>query len=159
VSESEFLAHLTPVNALLWCHARRLSRRRGVEAEDMFQAAVAVLWADRAKLPADHPTPSAWFVQSAKWAMLRQLERQGRRPAAGLDAEAHATAFSTTDPEPDEFATLVGLLPAEVRELAVSRFADGLTLTELAADLGVTPAAVRQRMETAFDKVRGRLAG
>lgn len=158
MTEPEFLAHLAPVRRLLWFHARRLSRRRGVEAEDLYQSAVLELWASRAKA-VGHPEPSKWFAQAAVWAMLRHLERQGRHPAVGLDADAHAAAFSTTDNPPDEFAALVGLLPADVRGLAVGRFADGLTLEQLAADVGITPAGVRNRLETAFEQVRGRLAG
>ncbi len=153
MNAAEFTAHVGTVHALLWHHAFRLSRGRAVPAEDLVQAALLALWADRHKA-AEHPSPSHWFGQAGRWAMLRHLERQGRR-ACELDIGVHSPAV--WDPEPCEFETLVELLPADRRQLVRERFEAGRTFQDLADAEGVTPAAVRQRVETALDHLRRHL--
>ncbi len=156
MTEEQFTAFIREYAALIWRDALCIARRRKLEAADLRQTALLVMWRDHGKA-AGQPNPEGWLIQAARWAMLNHADRQGRRAAVPLDAQAHATAFSATDPEPDEWETLVGFLDPAAAELVRRRFADDLTFAELAGELGITPAGVRGRVETALEHLRRHL--
>ncbi len=158
MTEAAFLSALAEVRPLLWRHAYRLTRPRVVSAEDLVQHALAVVWANRGKA-ADHPNPSGWLAQAGKWAMIRHAAGQTRHRTAELESHPAAFALSTTDPAPDEFDALVGLLSPAAGELVRRRFHDGCEFAELAADAGITTDGVRYRLNVALDHLRAALGG
>lgn len=89
-----------------------------------------------------------------------------RRPEGSLDGAADLAA-SEADPlgvvlEGEALSRLARALAgqsAEVRELVALRFGDGLRHKEIAALLGLTEDAVRQRLSRALKELRAVLAG
>lgn len=156
VTEAEYLSALAEARPLLWHHARRIARGHDCGVEDLYQVAALWLWANRHKA-AGHPNPGGWFIQAGRWAMLRERERL--RPALRCDPDTLAVTIAATDPEPDEFDTLLAFAPERYRELLDRRFRGGEQVTDIATSAGVTRSAVGQQIERALSHVRRQLAG
>jgi len=137
---------------------KQLAGGRRALVEDLMPAAALYLWQIRGRLAA-HPNPVGCTPQAGRWAMLRLLEREAGHRLGEFEPDVHAEAAVTTDPEPDEFDTLLTFAPERYRDLLARRFQGDEPLTDLAADLGVTNKAVHERIARALERIRGRLAG
>jgi RNA polymerase sigma factor (sigma-70 family) len=96
-----------------------------------------------------------WLVTIAHRKALDQLRAAGRRatPAGNLPEAA------TTDPAPadEELRAAVAALPSAQREAVVLHHLGGVPHTEIAAELGISPAAARRRAADGIAALRVRL--
>lgn len=102
-------------------------------------------------------------------AIARNAIADHARASSGAEPDAAAALAPLAADDPGALARLEGAersaaleaewasLPAETRELLVMRFADGLRCGEIAELLGLTHAAVRQRLSRAVRELRARL--
>lgn len=106
----------------------------------------------------------AWVLSIARHAVIDHF--RARRPADGADADAverlaDAALCPVRALEDDErdarLRRLLSGYPPQVREMLALRFADGLRLREIAALMGVSEAAVKQRFSRTLREMRSKL--
>lgn len=136
-----------------------IARDHGL-AEDATQAAWLIAWRklgnvrDAAKL-------RPWLVSVAANEAKRLLKKQRRRSEVEIQRDA-AGHTGSLDPamgvgSVDLRAAMLRLDPDD-RALIAMRYGAGFDSTELAAATGKSPAAVRQRLKRALDRLRKDLA-
>lgn len=150
------IADLTPWLAAV---ARRIAGP-GADAEDLLATALLGLWRDRqVVLGCENQVAMAKTV--GKRAMLYERRKQRRHLRTHLAADGTFDSVSGREAEPadtiDEFDVLVSLARPQDVQLLRDRFAGGLLLDDLAAERGVTRAAVRERIERAAATILARL--
>jgi RNA polymerase sigma factor (sigma-70 family) len=131
-------------------------------AEDITQA-VFVILARKARAVADSRVPLAgWLLTTTHWVSLDALRKLARRrkherKAAHMTPEARETEESTQDAwarlAPHLDAALARL-PEVDRAAIVLRYVEDKSLREVAAELGVSEAAAKQRVFRAVEKLR-----
>jgi RNA polymerase sigma-70 factor (ECF subfamily) len=134
----------------LMSYARRLV---GDEAPDVVQEAYVRALRSYPRLRhADHLrawlyriTTTAAFDHSGKGYMRKEV------PAGDVPEPAF-------DEQPDHFEDLVAPLPESARTALSLRFVDDLSYDDIAAKLGCSVTAARQRVSSAVRTLRGRLA-
>ncbi len=153
------IADLVPWLAVV---ARRIAGRPGPDADDLFAAALLGLWKDRAAvLGCENPVGMAMVV--GKRAMLgeHRQQRRHRRTVTAAAAAGALEALAGREPEPangiDEFDVLLALVRPQDVPLLERRYRGGLVLDDIAAELGVTRPAVRERIERAVATILSRL--
>jgi RNA polymerase sigma factor (sigma-70 family) len=139
-----------------------LARTTGADRDDLFQAGAVAVWRDLAAgTLAESGDLKAFACRRAKLAMYGALRADRRRHWArvvALDEFAHAPALAVTDRDPDEWGTLLGLIPGETDRRAVeARFRDDATFAEIGATMGVSRAAVRERVNRVLGELAGRV--
>ena len=105
-----------------------------------------------------------WLFTIAHHEIVTRYREQARRPAEplpddGIDVGDPADALEQTVATADEVARMIALvrvLPDRPREVVALRLA-GLTDREIAAVLGISPAAVRQAQSRAVAQLRSRM--
>jgi RNA polymerase sigma-70 factor (ECF subfamily) len=138
--------------------ARRLVRTQ-TEAEDLAQTAIlnALRRANHIENPAH---VKAYVLTTVRNLWRNQLRQQGRRRFVGTDA---AELLETDDAGPEERALTAldaaaarlafGVLSETSRRVLTLRYVDGLGFLELAAELGISPVAARQRAHRAREEL------
>jgi len=143
--------------------------RRGLsdpnDVEDAFQATFLVL-VRRAPAIRDPKRLAPWLYGVARRVAARARQRASRRQAVERLAAESASAVSTTS-EPSVAAERlemrraldeeIGRLPVGLRSVVILCDLAGRTQAEAADELGLTPDAVRGRLERARRKLRRRL--
>jgi RNA polymerase sigma factor (sigma-70 family) len=131
-------------------------------AEDVTQA-VFIILARKARGVAESGTPmSAWLLTTTHWVAMDALRKLARRrhherKAAAMSQEAHETAESMKDvwaavaPQID---SVLARLSEVDRAAIVLRYVEDKSLREVAAELGVSEAAAKQRVFRAVEKLR-----
>lgn len=145
---------------------RVLGRADGVE--DAFQAAFLVL-ARKARSLEWHDSVAGWLHQTARRTALKlrgTIVR--RRDVEGRAARGRTEVVETPTADPAGQAALRELgeildaeldaLPARLREVILLSQVQGLTRDETADRLGISVAAVKDRLERARERLRSRLA-
>jgi RNA polymerase sigma-70 factor (ECF subfamily) len=107
----------------------------------------------------------SWLLGMARNALVDH--HRARRPALPLDDLAEVLAGEARDPLSeivrDEQMRQVEIhlreLPAQTREMIALRFGEGLRHREIAAILGLSEDAVKQRLSRALRELRQRLRG
>ena len=131
-------------------------------AEDVTQA-VFILLARKAQQVAASRTPvSAWLLTATHWVALDAMRKLARRrkhegKAAAMSQESGETEESTQDvwaamaPQID---AALARLPAVDRAAIVLRYVEDKSLRQVAAEMGVSEAAAKQRVFRAVEKLR-----
>ncbi len=140
--------------------ARRLVRTQA-EAEDLAQTAIlnALRRASHIEDPAHI---KAYVLTTVRNLWRNQLRQQGRRRFVGTDA---AELLEAEDAGPEEQALTAldaatarvafGVLSETSRRVLTLRYVDGLGFLQLAAELGISPVAARQRAHRAREELIG----
>lgn len=141
---------------------RRLSNRADVEdlTAKVFERVVRNL----SGFDPTRGSARAWVLTMARNAVIDELRRAGSRTGATVTTSTAELADASLLPckalEQDEAARLVRELladvPAATREMFTLRYADGLRHGEIAALLGLSEAAVKQRMSRLVRSLRER---
>jgi RNA polymerase sigma factor (sigma-70 family) len=137
--------------------------RESNDAEDAFQATFLVL-ARKAKSLLGHPSVVGWLHQTARRTALKHRSTKLRR----REVESGATRESTVDTaNPSQQASFrevaeildaeLGQIPEKFREVILLGQVEGLTRDEMAVRLGLTVAAVKDRLERGRELLRQRL--
>ncbi len=137
-------------------HARRITRNRE-DALDVLQETFAYLFSRfpgfelRAKM-------TTFLYPAVRNLSLQKLRKRGRtvRLEEGAPEQAAPESRDMEAEKRDLKETVRGLPPAE-REVVVLRFADGMTLREIARVLGCPLGTVKSRLHSALTRLRGRL--
>jgi RNA polymerase sigma factor (sigma-70 family) len=138
--------------------ARRLSRSSH-EAEDLAQTALLNVLR-RAEFISDETKVRSYLLTAVRNVWRNQLRARTARHIVGSDA---AELIPSTDLEPEEQvltvldAALAGAAFAALsntsREVIRLRYVEALDYQELAAELGITPVAARQRAHRAREEL------
>lgn len=135
----------------LLAHARRLSADG--EAEDVLQEALLrALRAYPRLAHADHLR--AWLYRVTTTTALDAHRTHRRRAGEELASEPPAVAADDPDPYDDDFESLIDPLPDAARRALRLRFVDDLDYAGVAASLGCSPEAARQRVSHAIRTLR-----
>ncbi|HRI07800.1 MAG TPA: sigma-70 family RNA polymerase sigma factor, partial [Nannocystaceae bacterium] len=143
---------------------RRVSNH--ADAEDLVARVFMVVVQRLGDFDPERGGVRAWVLTIARNAVIDHFRRS--RPAVALDAVGEALP-AVDDPlgellereRLEELLEHLDRLDAEApqtRELLVLRYADGLRHREIAALVGLSEAAVKQRLSRAIRELRGRLA-
>ena len=139
--------------AALLSHARRLAGAE--DAEDVLGD--ALLRALRAYPGLKHGEHlRAWLYRIVTNVALDKIARNGRREPVSCEAEIAAAA-----PDPggiESFSALIAPLPDGAKAALTLRYVGDLPYEEIAARLGCSETAARQRVSTAIRSLRRRLA-
>jgi RNA polymerase sigma-70 factor (ECF subfamily) len=155
---------------------RYWASRRGVTgadaddvSQDVFQAVVGGLATFRRDRPGD--TFRGWLCGITRYVLLRHSQRTDRQPraAGGTEARLHLNAVpdlyadsADEDDPPAELGALynrgLALVRADFEERTWTMFwqhtVDGRSVADVAADMGVSPAAVRQAKSRVLRRLR-----
>lgn len=136
---------------------RRRSLSLGVppdEAEDVAQTALLRAWRSIESLHAPEPGQMcSWLDTIARNAAVDLARQRSRRPTGALDQDVASPVSVTGEVEMrvvlDGLLSAVRELPESLREPLLLSVADQLPAPQIAERLGITPAAVRQRIARA----------
>lgn len=132
-----------------------LSRDRAV-AEDVVQETMLRAWRARSELR-DSTAARSWLLTIVRREHARLHERK-RLPTIDLDEcvarQDVQLAFNDVDPQVEELRRAILALPDEYREPLVMQVLGGFSTAEIAAELGLSAAAVLTRLFRARHKLR-----
>jgi RNA polymerase sigma factor (sigma-70 family) len=158
------------VNLVFSAALRRVRNRQ--LAEDVTQA-VFVILARKAKGlgRGDGGPMSGWLLTTVRYAACNAIKMEARRrrhERAAATAASIAPASAECSPNPSEvliWKEIAGLLDDAVlglaktdRQAVLLRYFEGRGMAEVASELNVSEAAVRQRLSRAMEKLRQRLS-
>lgn len=130
-------------------------------AEDLTQTTYAKVYASwRRVRKADNPVGYTRTILLNSFLSHRRLRRSSERPGRAEITETLALApASEADPSTrlDLLAALTRLSPTD-RAVLVARYWEDRSISETAADLGISEAAVRTRSKRALDRLRPHVA-
>jgi RNA polymerase sigma factor (sigma-70 family) len=132
-------------------------------ADDVAQAVFILLHRKAPQFSADGAM-MRWLYRTAQYASDTAARSERRRTAreANYAAGHPETAHVDESPEWKELAPildrLIGKLPRADREAILLRYYRDLSSSEIAAQMGSTPEAVRKRIERAVEKLRAMAA-
>lgn len=133
------------------------------DSDDAFQATFFIL-ASRAKTIAWQDSIGGWLHQVARRVSVRLRSNLGRRRVAETDAakEKQSTFFNPLGNEVlRELGEIldreIGQLPDQFREVILLTQAEGLSRSEVASRLGISVAAVKDRLERGRELLQKRL--
>ncbi len=136
------------------------------EAEDVLQELFMQVWRRAADFDENRGKPFTWLVtmgRSRGIDRLRTLAARERAAVAGARDEAEAVSDAATDAFRSEQRGLVtnalAQLPDEQKRPLMLAYFDGLTQSEIAAQLGAPLGTVKTRMRSGMIKLRELLAG
>ena len=139
-AESLVLEHWRAVFSLCVAHASSVADAEDA-VQDTFAKAIARL--DSLREPAK---ARSWLFSIARRVCADQHRRH--RPLQPLTEQASRTP-KAADPRVEMLQVALARLPGPYREVITLYYLDGQLTTDLAANLGLTPAAVRQRLARA----------
>lgn len=132
------------------------------DAEDLVSRVFFAFLKNLASYERSRGSVQAWVLTIARNAIVDHV--RARRAAVPLDAVVEVLPGAgdllgelLTRERHVQLAALIAAQPAEVRELLALRFADGLRHAEIAAMLGLSEAAVKQRVSRALRELRARM--
>lgn len=162
--QAAFTALVERHAGLVFGVCRRLLQHVG-DAEDAFQATFFVL-ARRAEALRQHVSLVGWLHETARRTALKLRHQRFRRRGREVDPQIAPPAASN-ERAPDQIAAgheLAALIDAELdrlpplfREVLLLAQVEGLSREETAARLGVSVAAVKDRLERGREQLRQRL--
>ncbi len=147
----------------LLVQAKAALRGRHADAEDVVHTVVERALKKRAEFdPTAGKSVTAWLAGFVPF-VCKEKQREGvRAPAQQADSAAHweAVAVARPDPEPDladmrfRVERHLADLSADERAVVLPRFFEDLDLKQIAARLGVSHTAARQRFSRAVNRLR-----
>ncbi len=158
--ESAFTALVERHASLVMGVCRRVLRDSG-EADDAFQATFLVL-ARKARSLDGRESVAGWLHQTARRTALKLRGLAARRAEIeALAVRDHHEATPATEASVREVAAILdaelAALPARFREAILLSQVEGLTRDEVALRLGISSAAVKDRLERGREALRLRL--
>ena len=140
-----------------------------VVAEEIVQEIFLIVWRKADTFDSARGTFRAWMLQTARFRVINELRRRGRRPQAALDPEGlHLAALQDPQPEPSEAAwadyrrdavqAAMASLPGPQRQALGLAFFEDLTHEQVATVLHVPLGTAKTRIRTGLLKLRGTLA-
>ncbi|OAA26682.1 RNA polymerase, sigma subunit, ECF family [Frankia sp. EI5c] len=132
------------------------------DAADLLAEVLTTAWRRVSDLPADGEAATAWLFGIARHTLANHRRGQIRQAALADRLRARlATVGPAHEALPEHAveirAALAQLTDSDQAVLTLSGW-DGLTADEMAAILGITPSAVRQRLRRARERLRQALA-
>jgi RNA polymerase sigma factor (sigma-70 family) len=163
-AESQHGDDIASVIARYQADAQRVARRlvrTDAEAEDLAQTAVLNALR-RAKHIQDSQHVKAYVLTAVRNLWRNQLRQQGRRRFVGADVAEHV-ADDELGPEERALTNLdtavarvaFSSLSEHSRQVLLLRYVEGLSYSDLAASLGISTVAARQRAHRARDELIG----
>jgi RNA polymerase sigma-70 factor (ECF subfamily) len=151
--------------SLVHTFALRILRERG-EAEEVVQDVFVQVWRQAESYTADRGTPEAWLITMTRSRGIDKLRSRRRRSEmAGLaqdPARLPEPVARESVSGPAEARTMLGGaladLPAGQRSVLELAYFDGLTQSEIAAQLGEPLGTVKTRMRGGLERLRGILS-
>jgi len=133
------------------------------DAEDLIATVFHRFLQNLAKFDPVRGSATAWLMTMARHALIDHL--RARRPQVPIDNLAELLAGPSPDPlvglirteQADRVRRLLAEQPAPVRELFALHYGQGLRLKEVGALLGLSEAAVKQRLSRTRRELRDRL--
>ena len=142
------------------------------EAEEVVHEAFTVAWRRVDLFDQESGRLMPWLLRITRNRAIDRLRARRRRTLKVRRLEAYGALGERAAPavEPDESARpgwhvhdtvhqALALLPDEQRAVVDLAYFQGLTQSEIAAQLGIPLGTVKTRLRLAFDKLRPRLAG
>ena len=142
--------------------------RKGADpgtAEDLAQETLLTVWRKAALYAGDKGSMTTWVFTIARNLRIDRLRRE--MPWQELPEERYAEASG--EALPDEVLaekerqvrvqSALAQLPADQREVVVLAYVEGLSQSEIAAQLRLPLGTVKSRMRIAYQKVRVALEG
>lgn len=134
------------------CRALLRDEEEAVEAmQDVFVEVV------RRGAALDVDAPSSFLYRTATNVCLNRIRSRKRKPA---DADTDLLERIAVAPEAEERSFVLGLLDrifareqVSTREIAVMHLVDGMTLEEVAAEVGLSVSGVRKRLRVLKERV------
>lgn len=150
-----YTAHAPAVMALAW----RLTGSRA-DAEDVLHDVFLGL-PEALRRYGERGSFGAWLRRVAARTALMRLRRGRRRREVGIEAVAQSESTYRADVAVEQTALwrAVDALPDSLRAVFVLREVEGFTHAEVAAVLGITPAASEVRLCRALKRLREQLEG
>ena len=154
----DFLALLDAHGAALMGMLRRLSGNHH-EAEDVFQETAVRIWRGIAARPKLR-NPRAWVLTIGYRAFLTARGREQRHE--GLqnpvdDRTGSPGQMAERSEQCRRVQAAIARLPEPVRQVVVLHYVGGLTLSETAAAMEISPGTVKSRLNAALKKLRSAL--
>ncbi|MEV6305541.1 sigma-70 family RNA polymerase sigma factor [Actinoplanes sp. NPDC051861] len=129
-----------------------------VDAADLVSEVFTVAWRRAGELPADDSDATGWLFGVARGVLANHRRASGRRTALleRLREQVRATQAHSTDTGTTVRAALARLRPAD-RELLTLQAWEELSTEQIAVAMAISPAAVRQRLHRARERLRAEL--
>ncbi|GGN62454.1 DNA-directed RNA polymerase sigma-70 factor [Actinoplanes lobatus] len=136
-----------------------LSRRTepAQDAADLMAEVFVVAWRRLAEVPAAPDETRAWLIGAARLVLANHRRGTVRRHRLANRLRLHLRPEPAPDPATDLVRDALARLGDDDRELLTLIGWEDLTATQAAAVLGITPAAVRKRLERARSRLREQL--
>ena len=114
-----------------------------------------VLAGERWEEVAAHPNPVAWVYKVAQREVDKELRANQKRTTLDLEDSAHpAVTPVEVSAEVSLVIRSIGSLPERQRQVATLHCIAGYPLVEVAAMLGIKPAAARGSLRSARERIR-----
>jgi RNA polymerase sigma factor (sigma-70 family) len=127
-------------------------------AEDVCQEVFTAVWSDRSRLRFSGESFLPWLVAAARYRCLNELRRRVRHPTEVLnEAAAMSTGHSGhlgTLEVADEVERMLGTLSPVDRSILQAVVVDELSYAEASQKVGLSEAAVRNRLSRAKRALR-----
>lgn len=148
-------------SALLYSLAVRVLQDRR-EAEDLLHDVILEVWRSAAQYSPERGRVVVWLTMRMRSRALDRLKSPSRRRTAlSEDPAAEQVAPASTSPDAcvDHRAAREALdqLPAEQRRVLELAYFEGLSSTEIAAELKLSVGTVKSRTAAGLSKLRARL--
>jgi len=151
--------------SLVHTFALRILRERS-EAEDLVQDVFLQVWRQAQAYSSDRGTVEAWLITMTRSRGIDKLRSRRRRdemvrPAETMDRLPEPVAPESATGPAEARATLggaLGDLPAAQRRVLELAYFNGLTQSEIAAQLGEPLGTVKTRMRSGLERLRGALS-
>jgi RNA polymerase sigma-70 factor (ECF subfamily) len=154
----DFLALLDAHGAVLMGMLRRLCGNHH-EAEDVFQETAVRIWRGLAARPTLR-SPRAWVLTVGYRAFLNVRGREQRHEDLQDPVDDRIVSpgqMAERSEECERVQAAIAHLPEPVREVVVLHYVGGLTLSQTAAAMEISPGTVKSRLHTALKRLRSAL--
>jgi RNA polymerase sigma-70 factor, ECF subfamily len=140
--------------------------RDDAEAEEVVEAVFWQAWQQASRYAGDRGSPAAWLLSMARSRALDRLRTlRRRREEQPVDDAVFAAAPAVDDPLAEldaadrarHVAAALAELPAEQRQVLELAYFDGLSQTEISAQLDVPLGTIKTRARLALRKLRDHL--
>jgi RNA polymerase sigma-70 factor (ECF subfamily) len=153
---------------LLYSLALRIVGERA-EAEDVLQEAFAQAWRQASRFEAGRGTVAGWLVTVTRSRALDRLRQRRARPEAGADSDFDRRNIAdpalavdlqlVTAEQAQRVRRALAALSDDQRVPLELAYYEGLSQSEIAAQLGVPLGTIKTRMRQTLRKLRDALAG
>ena len=129
-------------------------------AEDVVQEIFLQAYRDFGRYDSRRASLSTWLFRLADQALAMHLRSRARRLRAEQESVAQEDRLPGLDPaEREEVRRLLEQLGPLSHRIMAARYLLGLSTEEIAEELGLSPAAVRQRMSRCLTRLRTEAEG